>query len=63
METMSNEKLADTTLKTKTTGKTTSAVKAPRKGGPKESSMNGAGTTSTKPANGRSRVVVEAVTP
>ena len=66
---MANEKVAETTSKKKSPSGTTTAQKAPQRGSApskanaKDASVNGSGTASAKPVNGRSRVVVEAVTP
>jgi starch synthase (maltosyl-transferring) len=59
METMTNDTLSEMTATKKSTGKkTTTAAKRTKTAGSKLSAA-----TSTKPANGRSRVVVEGVTP
>ena len=66
---MANEKVAETTSKKKSPSGTTTAQKAPQKSSApskanaKDATVNGSGTASAKPVNGRSRVVVEAVTP
>ena len=66
---MANEKVAETTSKKKSPSGTTTAQKAPQRGSApskanaKDATVNGSGTASAKPVNGRSRVVVEAVTP
>src|SRR3984885_11059713 len=63
METMTNNKLAETTEK-KSTGKTTTTTaKAPAKRAAKTDNGKLSRTPLTKPVNGRTRVVVEAVTP
>jgi starch synthase (maltosyl-transferring) len=63
METMTNNKLAETTEK-KSTGKTTTTTaKAPAKRAAKTDNGKLSRTPLTKPVNGRSRVVVEGVTP
>ena len=60
---MTNNKLAETTEK-KSTGKTTTtAAKAPTKRAGKTDNGKLSRTPLTKPENGRTRVVVEAVTP